>query len=77
MLNLDKVDVVKVDVEGSEKEVLEGMTNILTYSPPRILIIEVDKEDPHIFQFLREYYSSYKVLDSGKHRANLAFYNAK
>ena len=43
MLGLSKADIVKIDVEGHEHKVLEGMTRILTNVPPRVLIIEIDK----------------------------------
>lgn len=39
MLNLDRVDLFILDVEGHELEVLNGVTRIL----PKVLVVEIDK----------------------------------
>lgn len=54
-LNLKRVDLVKIDVEGAEVEVLEGMTEILkTYSPK--LVIEVfDRNYSKFLEIIHEY----------------------
>lgn len=39
-LKLEVPDMIKIDVEGAEKQVLEGMPNFLTAKKPVILIIE-------------------------------------
>lgn len=36
--NIDKIDLVKIDVEGSELAVLHGMKNIIKYKKPKMLI---------------------------------------
>ncbi len=41
-LKVNKIDLIKIDVEGSEKEVLEGMRKTLQLFTPR-LIIEIQK----------------------------------
>ena len=41
-LKMNKIDLIKIDVEGSEKEVLEGMKITLQLFTPR-LIIEIQK----------------------------------
>ena len=43
-LNLAKIDLIKIDVEGAEKEVLEGMRDTLQLFEPR-LIIEIREEN--------------------------------
>lgn len=44
-LRLERVDIVKIDVEGAEDEVLEGAVKLLdTFKPA--LLIEVHAEDP-------------------------------
>ncbi|HDH44389.1 MAG TPA: FkbM family methyltransferase [Thermococcus sp.] len=43
-IGVEKVDWVKIDVEGAEVEVLEGMKNVIYNSRPRILI-EVWREN--------------------------------
>jgi FkbM family methyltransferase len=40
-LGLQRVDVLKVDVEGSELAVLSGLDSLLRHRPPRIVIVEL------------------------------------
>jgi len=53
-LKLDHVDLVKIDVEGSEETVLKGMKNTLQKNPPRIIIIEAERGS-HIINALNAY----------------------
>lgn len=56
-LNLDKVDWIKIDVEGVEKQVLDGATKIFEKNLKLKLIIEVHKKElePIIENFLKKY----------------------
>ena len=49
---LKKIDLIKIDVEGSEYEVLKGSEYILKLA--KYLIIEVSKDLKQIFDFLEE-----------------------
>jgi len=44
-LGLDRVDVIKIDVEGAELDVLEGGTQCLHKLKPRLLIVAADHPD--------------------------------
>jgi len=57
--NLDRVDVVKIDVEGAEFEVIIGATQILrTYRPTLLIEIHGDRQLAEIMDYLvREKYS--------------------
>lgn len=62
------VDLVKIDVEGCEDRVLEGMTNILTTSKPAI-IVECNADGPcaaveHILKNF--HYTFFHLTDKGK-----------
>lgn len=69
--NISKLDIVKIDVEGCELLVLEGMRDTIRKYRPTILIEVLDvnlnkasatKED--IFNFLwNEEYTAYKIID--------------
>jgi len=73
-LELDHVDLVKIDVEGHEEAVLKGMKNTLQRNPPRIIIIETD-ERSHIINTLKSCgYSEPIKLDSWGKRVNYALY---
>jgi FkbM family methyltransferase len=39
--SLDRVDIIKVDVEGAEYDVVKGMSSVLRSYEPRLLIVEV------------------------------------
>jgi FkbM family methyltransferase len=57
--SIDKVDLVKIDVEGSEMLVLGGMNKILDVSHP-LIMIEVDKETQAKFGY--SIYDIYNIL---------------
>lgn len=42
----EQVDIVKVDVQGAEKYVLDGMRKLAARSPQMILLIELSGKDP-------------------------------
>jgi len=64
-LKLNRVDLVKIDVEGAEAFVLKGMREILKAYKP-YLIIEVSKASGDVLSDLlrRHGYTCYKVMDS-------------
>lgn len=72
--NVQQIDAVKIDVEGSEFMVLKGMSNVLKTHRPIILVEILDvnlnkagstKED--IYNFLwQQNYESFKILDGEK-----------
>jgi len=41
---LDRLDLVKIDVEGGELDVLRGMTDAITHLKPRLIVFEVKDE---------------------------------
>ena len=43
--NIDKIDFIKMDIEGAEKMVLEGAENTLKTIKPKIILLEVCKEN--------------------------------
>jgi FkbM family methyltransferase len=60
-LNIEKIDLIKIDVEGYEYKVLMGMKEILEKNKPNILIELnykkhiMDYEIPEILEFFRGY----------------------
>lgn len=54
-LNLDKVDVIKIDVEGFENEVIEGAREVIVKYKP-LLFVEMSNEN------LKEHGSSFELL---------------
>lgn len=74
---ISKVDVVKIDVEGAEKYVLEGMRNILSVPEPPRMIVEIHPDfleslgcsAREVLELLSSYdYMLYYLDYSGKHR---------
>jgi len=84
----DKIDLIKIDVEGHELRALKGMTSILRYSTP-IVIIEQHGDDVIIdnegvgssscINFLKEYgYSNiYEIGFTNDLAENSAYFVAK
>ena len=60
------VDLVKIDVEGSELEVLEGMTALFARNPGLRLLVEWNRSyaAPTLFDFLRRKFDVFRVDDS-------------
>ncbi|ADI31996.1 FkbM family methyltransferase [Staphylothermus hellenicus] len=61
-LNIDRIDLVKIDVEGAEREVLQGMEKILEHYKPR-LIVEIWRENlKNVLKYLRKLNYSFTVI---------------
>jgi len=65
-LGLNTVDSVKIDVEGSEIEVLEGMENILKQHTPEIVIEIHQEHQKHILTFAGKFNYRYKAIEETK-----------
>jgi FkbM family methyltransferase len=53
LLNLKTIEIVKIDVEGHEMKVINGMENILQKNPPRVLVIEILRSNVHLLGRLK------------------------
>jgi len=74
ILDIKKVDIVKIDVEHHESKVINGMSEILANKPPRLLVVETKKNN---FQLLETFITlGYKavVLDHWDSTCNYGFY---
>lgn len=68
---IDKIDLIKCDVEGAELEVLEGSTNLFSFQVPPMWLFEMNEETSKAFgysprdilKFLREFhdYEFYRI----------------
>ncbi len=75
ILNMDGVDIVKIDVEGHEDKVLNGMSNLLICNPPRILVVEITRKNTDLLEFLAERGYKNILLDCwGSSVCNYGFY---
>lgn len=65
--NISKIDFLKIDVEGAEVEVLEGMEHILRNSPDLKVLIETsEKNKPFVDNFLNKFHRhECKILSLG------------
>jgi len=72
-LGIDKVDIVKIDVEGHEDKVLQGMKETLKNNPPRIIIVETDKDSSIIGELKNYGYCLFAKLDSWGIHINYVF----
>jgi hypothetical protein len=63
---MEKIGLIKIDVEGAEPEVLKGSFSILEKHHPK-LIIEILKENAHhldiIIELLKPYNYNFQQLD--------------
>jgi len=60
LLNIDRTDVIKIDVEGHENKVINGMYRLLHSHPPRILVVETRKDNLRLRESLVKL--GYKVI---------------
>jgi FkbM family methyltransferase len=66
-LSIDGVDLVKIDVEGSEMEVLEGMSETVEKFKP-VLLIEVAKRNlKNVIDYLKLHNYDFQVLYRSSH----------
>ena len=65
-LGLNGVDFVKIDAEGSEIEVLEGMKNILKEHTPEIVIEIHQKHQKHLLAFTAKFNYRYEAIEETK-----------
>jgi FkbM family methyltransferase len=62
-LNLPRVDLIKIDIEGMEMEALEGAREIIEKSCPALLIESIKADREAIRAWLQE--RGYRVIDAG------------
>lgn len=74
VLNVEKVDVVKIDVEGHENRVIIGMNELLKRRPPKVLVIETRKDNNSLRETLCQLGYKITVLDCWNFTCNYGFY---
>jgi FkbM family methyltransferase len=62
-LNLPRVDLIKIDIEGMEMEALEGARGIIERSRPILLIESIKADREQVRTFLQD--CGYRVIDAG------------
>jgi len=77
ILNIKNIDIVKIDVEGHENNVVRGMNKLLSYNPPRVLVIETKRSNSSLREFLAELGYKVVVLDCWDSTCNYGFYMVK
>lgn len=61
-LDLPRVDVVKIDVEGAEEKVIKGMLNTLERCKPQLLMVELVED--HLMEFSSNIRAVFDLLAS-------------
>jgi len=77
ILRIKSVDLVKIDVEGHESRVISGMSKTLSLDPPRVLVIENQKTNLSLREFLAKLGYKVVVLDCWDSTCNYGFYMVK
>jgi len=77
LLNINRADVIKIDVEGHESKVINGMHRLLHSRPPRILVIETRRENSELREFLARLGYRVLMLDCWDSTCNYGFYLVK
>jgi FkbM family methyltransferase len=74
ILKIEKVNMIKIDVEGHEARVINGMHRLLSYNPPRVLVIEIRKRNLYLLKMLAELGYNIVKLDCWDSGCNYGFY---
>ena len=74
ILKIWKVDMIKIDVEGHEARVINGMRRLLSYNPPRVLVIEIRKRNLYLLKMFAELGYNIVKLDCWDSECNYGFY---
>jgi len=77
ILKIDNVDIVKIDVEGHETRVINGMYGLLSSNSPRVLVIEISKKNLYLLKMLVELGYNVVKLDCWDLGCNYGFYLMK
>jgi len=77
ILKIDNVDIVKIDVEGHETRVINGMYRLLSSNSPRVLVIEISKKNLYLLKMLVELGYNVVKLDCWDLGCNYGFYLMK
>jgi FkbM family methyltransferase len=70
-LNLDKIDLVKIDVEGAEAYVLSGAQKVINEFRPLLLVEVLEVNRKNVFEFLMA--EKYNRLGPFSHGQNFLF----
>ncbi|GAB3268390.1 hypothetical protein GCM10027296_47570 [Chitinimonas naiadis] len=62
-LNLDRLDFIKIDIEGMEMDALMGAERAITNHKPQMLIEKLKSDEAGIRSFLED--RGYKILQLG------------
>jgi FkbM family methyltransferase len=73
-LKIEKVNMIKIDVEGHETRVIDGMYRLLSYNPPRVLVIEIQKKNLYLLKMFVELGYNVVKLDCYNSACNYGFY---
>jgi len=61
-LGINKVDWIKIDVEGAEYEVLEGLTETITKDKPKIIVEAWAENEEKVHLFMKKHgYTPYQL----------------
>jgi len=74
ILKIWKVDMIKIDVEGHEARVINGMRKLLSHNPPRVLVIEISKRNLYLLETFAKLGYNIVKLDCWDSACNYGFY---
>jgi FkbM family methyltransferase len=61
-IGIEKVDLIKIDVEGAELEVLEGLENTLTKQNPLLIVEILKRDEDKVIRYLGSLYYKKELL---------------
>jgi len=70
---IEKVDWIKIDVEGAEFETLKGLEDTLRKKSPRLIVEVFEQNRENVFKYMKDRGYKPKTIFSGSNRSYYFF----
>jgi FkbM family methyltransferase len=75
--SVEKVDLIKIDVEGAEYDVLKGLEETLEQDSPVLMVELLKKDEKKVLQLMKGLQYQESIVDSSDYEGGLIYYSFK